>query len=201
MLDHVFTDAIDALRQSLEQALLESLAVDEHFHADVFLGDLTWESSYGLLGEARPARISADLSLVWPTWSQSAFRDWCMDANFSDSPRIEIEVTLRVQRLVDTPDVKALLAATPGDGPSLGADSLYRSGPTIERSFGRDLTETASSFEVGYSGTYELSQDTLADPQRMDSHLAPLGGWVAAALVKLNDLELGFLPGEGLDDV
>jgi len=201
VLDHVFTDAIDALRQSLEQALLERLAVDEHFHADVLLGDLTWETSYGLLGEAAPPRVRADLSLVWSTWSQSAFRDWYAGHGFSESPRIDIEVTLRVQRLVNPPDVKALLGATPAEGPSVGAEALYRAGPTLERAFGRDLAETASAFEVGYSGSYELSEATLADPQQMDRQLAPLGGWVAAALVRLNDLDLEFLDSAALEDL
>ena len=42
MLDHVFTDAIGALRDAMENALLERQAFEEHFQADVLLGDLTW---------------------------------------------------------------------------------------------------------------------------------------------------------------
>ena len=48
MLDHVFTDAIGALRDALESAMLERQAFEERFHADVLLGDVTWETSYGL---------------------------------------------------------------------------------------------------------------------------------------------------------
>ena len=51
MLDHVFTDAIGALRDALEFALLERQAFEERFHVDVLLGDMTWETSYGLPGE------------------------------------------------------------------------------------------------------------------------------------------------------
>src|SRR3954464_12448942 len=51
MLDHVFTDAIGALRDTFENALLERQAFEERFQADVLLGDLTWETSYGLPGE------------------------------------------------------------------------------------------------------------------------------------------------------
>ena len=50
MLDHVFTDAIGALRDTFENALLERQAFEERFQADVLLGDLTWETSYGLPG-------------------------------------------------------------------------------------------------------------------------------------------------------
>lgn len=51
MLDHVFTDAISALRDAFEAAFLERQPFEEHFQADVLLGDLTWETTYGLPGE------------------------------------------------------------------------------------------------------------------------------------------------------
>jgi hypothetical protein len=35
MLDHIFTDAIGALREAFEAAFLERQAFDEHFQADV----------------------------------------------------------------------------------------------------------------------------------------------------------------------
>ena len=53
MLDHVFTDAISALRDAFEAAFLERQAFDEHFQVDVLLGDLSWETSYGLPGEGQ----------------------------------------------------------------------------------------------------------------------------------------------------
>ena len=40
MLDHVFTDAISALREAFEAALLERQAFEEHFQVDVLLGDV-----------------------------------------------------------------------------------------------------------------------------------------------------------------
>ncbi|MBI1843068.1 MAG: hypothetical protein HYR89_00410, partial [Actinobacteria bacterium] len=63
MLDHVFTDAIGALRDALEAALLERQAFEERFQVDILLGDVTWETSYGLPGEGSPPRILADISL------------------------------------------------------------------------------------------------------------------------------------------
>lgn len=194
MLDHVFTDAIDALRQSLEQALLERLTIEEHLNADIMLGDLTWETSYGLLGETVPPRVRADLNLGWSTWSQTAFRDWCMGEGLSAAPKIDVEITLRIQRLANPADVETLFSAMPAEGPSLGSERLYRSGPTTEQSFGTDLTHAASALEVAYSGSYELDEPTLADPALMDEQLASLGGWTAAALVKLNDLDLEYVP-------
>ena len=38
MLDHVFTDAIGALREALENALLERQAFEERFQTDILLG-------------------------------------------------------------------------------------------------------------------------------------------------------------------
>src|SRR5262252_1928042 len=57
MLDHVFTDAIGALRDSLERAFLERQAFEERFQVDVLLGDVTWETSYGLPGEAPEPQV------------------------------------------------------------------------------------------------------------------------------------------------
>ena len=71
MLDHVFTDAIGALREALERALLERQAFEERFQTDILLGDLTWETSYGLPGEGSPPRVRADITLDWPTWAQT----------------------------------------------------------------------------------------------------------------------------------
>ena len=64
MLDHVFTDAIGALRDAFEGAFLERQAFEEHFQVDVLLGDITWETSYGLPGEGQPPRVVAHLSLI-----------------------------------------------------------------------------------------------------------------------------------------
>ena len=54
VLDHVFTDAIGALRDALESALLERQALEERFQTDVLLGDVSWETSYGLPGPPKP---------------------------------------------------------------------------------------------------------------------------------------------------
>lgn len=194
MLDHVFTDAIGALRDSLERALLERQAFEERFQTDVLLGDLTWETSYGLPGEGLPPRVQADLTLDWPTWAQTAYRSWYIGEPFDDPPRIDIELVLRVQRLAEAPDPDQVLAVLPESSAAIGSEQLERSGPTIETVFSADLKEREYAIEVSYEGSYELDNDTLADGSTLDGHLSAMGGWIASTLVKLGDLKLPFLP-------
>jgi hypothetical protein len=196
MLDHVFTDAIGALRDSLESALLERQAFEERFQADVLLGDLSWETSYGLPGEGLPPRVQADVTLDWPTWAQTAYRSWYIGEPFEDGPRIEIEVVLRIQRLVEAPDPKLVLAALPPASPAIGTEHLERSGPTIETVFGTELDQREFAIEVSYEGSYELDEATLRDGSQLDDHFSAMGGWIASTLVRLGDLKLDYLPPE-----
>lgn len=194
MLDHVFTDAIGALRDAMENALLERQAFEERFHTDVLLGDLTWETSYGVPGEGLPPRVRADLTLEWPTWSQTAYRSWYIEEELPEAPTIDIEIVLRIQRLTDAPDPKRVLDVLPGESPMIGAERLTRSGPTVEAISNEDLTETEHAIEVSYEGTYELDEATLADGSILDDHFSAMGGWIASTLVRLGDLNFEFLP-------
>jgi hypothetical protein len=196
MLDHVFTDAIGALRDTFENALLERQAFEEHFQADVLLGDLTWETSYGLPGEGQPPRVRADITLDWPTWAQSAYRSWYIGEPLDEGPRIEIEIVLRIQRLKAQPDPAVVLAVLPEQSPMIGIEPLERTGPTIETIFGSDLTDSEYAIEVSYEGSYELDEDTLKDGSTLDTHFSAMGGWIASTLVKLGDLNFEFLPPE-----
>lgn len=200
MLDHVFTDAIGALRDAFENALLERQAFEERFHVDVLLGDMTWETSYGLPGEGLPPRVQADITLEWPTWSQTAYRLWYIDEPFDEPPRIEIEIVLRVQRLASSPDPAALLAVLPEESAPIGGDRLQRSGPTLETHFSGDLTEPEYAIEVSYEGSYEIDEATLADGSTLDGHLSAMGGWISSTLVKVGDLNWHFLPPLELDE-
>jgi len=194
MLDHVFTDAIGALRDSLERALLERQAFEERFQVDVLLGDTTWETSYGLPGEGLPPRVQADLTLDWPTWAQTAYRSWYIGDSFDDPPRIDIELVMRVQRLATAPDPDQILAVLPETSAAIGSDKLERSGPTIETVFSADLKAREYAIEVSYEGSYELDETTLADGSTLDDHVSAMGGWIASTLVRLGDLQLPFLP-------
>jgi hypothetical protein len=200
MLDHVFTDAIGALRDTFENALLERQAFEERFQADVLLGDLTWETSYGLPGEGSPPRVRADITLEWPTWAQSAYRSWYIGEPLDEGPRIEIEIVLRLQRLAQLPDPAGVLAVLPEQSPQIGPEQLERTWPTIETIFGPDLTDAEYAIEVSYEGSYELDEDTLKDGSALDTNFGAMGGWIASTLVKLGDLKLEYLPPEPEDD-
>jgi hypothetical protein len=195
MLDHVFTDAIGALRDAFENALLERQAFEERFHVDVLLGDMTWETSYGLPGEGLPPRVQADITLEWPTWAQTAYRSWYIGEPFDEGPRIEIEIVLRVQRLESTPDPSMLLGVLPEQSPAIGSEQLERSGPTVETLYtSGDLTEPEYAIEVSYEGAYELDEATLADGSILDDHFGAMGGWISSMLVRVGDLKFAFLP-------
>jgi len=196
MLDHVFTDAIGAMSDAMVGAFLERQAFEERFQVDVLLGDVTWETSYGLPGEGQPPRVRADITLDWPTWAQTAYRSWYIGEPFQDPPEIIVEITLRIQRLAERPDPEKVLAVLPEESPSIGTDPLERSGPTIEQVLGGDLSTSEFAFEVSYEGVVPLEEEALADGSILDERFGGMGGWVASTLVKLGDLKLTFLPPE-----
>jgi hypothetical protein len=196
VLDHVFTDAIGALRDALESARLERQALEERFQTDVLLGDVTWETTYALPGEGSPPRIQADLTLEWPTWSQTAYRTWYLDEEFTDGPNIEIEIVFRIQYLSHPADPRVIMSSLPPLGPSLGDDRLEATGPTLETVYDLDLDVASHAVEVGYQGAYELDEATLEDGSALDTTFASIGGWIANTLVRLGDLTLEFTPHE-----
>ncbi len=196
MLDHVFLDAIGALRKSFQEALLERQAFEERFQVDILLGDVTWETSYGLPGEGTPPRVRADLTLDWPTWSQTAFRSWYIGEPPDEQPEILLEVVLRVQRLRQAPDPAVVVAALPDTCPSIGDEPLEQSGPTVEHVFGSDLKELSASVEVTYEGSCHLDERAMEDSSVLEERFGAVGGWVASTLVRLGDLKLDFLPPE-----
>jgi hypothetical protein len=196
VLDHVFTDAIGALRDAMEKAFLERQAFEERFQVDVLLGDVTWETSYGLPGEGQPPRVRADVTFDWPTWSQTAYRNWYIGESPDEPPEILVEVTLRVQRLARRPDPAVVLAVLPERSPTIGDDDLERSMPTVEQLYGDDLADGEFAIEVSYEGTVPLSEQILDDGSLLDEHFKSIGGWVASTLVRLGDLQLEFLPAE-----
>src|SRR5262245_27527393 len=164
MLDHVFTDAITALREAFEAAFLERQAFDEHFQVDVLLGDLTWETSYGLPGEGLPPRVVAHITFDWPTWSQTAYRRWYVDEVLEEPPAIGLEIALSVQRLAKQPDPSTFLAILLATSPSIGKESLERAAPSVEIAY-RDVPAEPPEYaiEITYEGLYELAEETLAD--------------------------------------
>jgi hypothetical protein len=206
MLDHVFTDAISALRDAFEAAFLERQAFEEHFQVDVLLGDITWETSYGLPGEGQPPRVVAHVTFDWPTWSQTAYRRWYVDEELESTPAIEMEIVLRIQRLAEQPSAKQMYTTLPDASPLVGDGRLERAGLTVEIAHpdpvevaaDDDSAELEYAVEITYEGLYELAEETLADgtSSLLDDHFGALGGWVAATLVRLGDLQFAFLPAQ-----
>jgi hypothetical protein len=196
LLDHVFTDAIGALRDTVESALLERQAFEERFQADVLLGDLTWETSYALPGEGTPPRTRADITLDWPTWAQTAYRSWYIGEPLDEPPRIEVEIVFRVQRLASPPDPRPVLSVLPLESSPIGSERLYRSGPTVETIHDHELEAVEYAIEVSYDGSYDLDESVLEDGSKLDEHFSSMGGWIASTLVRLGDLTFEFLPPE-----
>lgn len=192
MLDHVFTDAIGALRDALESALLERQALEERFQTDVLLGDVTWETIYGLPGEGHPPRVQVDLTLEWPTWAQTAYRTWFLDEEFTEGPVIEVEVVFRVQRLSKVPDPAVIMDGLPHQSPQIGDETLAGLGPTVATVYDSDLNILSHAVEIAYSGAYELDEKTLEDGSALDNDFSSIGGWITSTLVKLGDLPLDF---------
>jgi len=196
MIDHILLDVIAALREAFEGALLEQQAVEERFQVDVFLGDVAFETSYSLPGEDSPPRVRADLSLDWPTWSQSAYRSWSIGEPPAEPPELIVEIALRVQRLASTPDPAMVLAALAGEPPEFGSERLEQSGPMIEQLYEPSSATPACAIEIAYQGSIRLEEPLLDDPTKLDGQVAGLARWVASALVRLADLDLSFLPPE-----
>jgi len=180
--------------------MLERQAFEERFHTDVLLGDLTWETSYSLPGEGIPPRVRCDITLEWPTWSQTSYRSWYIEEEVTEAPHIDIEVVLRIQRLVTAADPKVILATLPDESPVIGNETLVRSGPTLEATFSSDLDEVEHAIEVSYEGSYELDEATLADGSVLDLHFSAMGGWISSVLVRLGDVKLEFCPPSEADD-
>jgi len=198
MLDHILVDLITQTRAALEDALLQRQAVEERFQVDVFLGDVSWETSYSLPGEEKPPRVRADLSLDWPTWSQSAYRSWSIGEPPDDLPEVVLEITLRVQRLAAMPDLDAVVACLPEESPAIGADTLARAAPVVEQVY-EPGGGPRFAVETTYQGTLRLDEAAMNDASTLAGPVGALGRWVASVLVRLGDLELAYLPPEASD--
>ncbi len=198
MLDHILVDIISAIRRSFEQALLQRQAVEERFQVDVFLGDVSWETSYSLPGEEQPPRVRADVSVDWPTWSQTSYRSWSIGEPPDELPEIVLEVALRVQRLAEAPDPDMVLRALPEANPLLGVDPLVRTATTIEQVYADGGVRWA--VEATYEGSVHFSEAQLEDPGEIGPVIAGLTRWISSTLVRLADLPFSFLPPDEDED-
>lgn len=199
MLDHVFAQLVTSHRRSFENALLQRQAVEERFQVDVFLGDVSFETSYSLPGEQRPARIRVDTSFDWPTWSQTAYRSWAIGEEPDELPEVLVEIAFRVQGLDAVPEISLLMSVLPGHLDMLGNEQLTRAAPTVEQVLNDDPRGPECAVEVSYEGSCPLDEAILDDPARLDDALAPLGRAVASVLVRMGDLPFAFRPADASD--
>jgi hypothetical protein len=192
VLDHILVDIISTIRRSFDQALLQRQAVEERFQVDVFLGDVSWETSYSLPGEEQPPRVRADVSVDWPTWSQTSYRSWSIGELPDELPEIVVEVALRVQRLAEAPDTDMVLHALPDANPMLGVDPLVRTATTIEQIHADEHVGWA--VEATYEGSVRFSEAQLETPSEIEPVVAGLTRWISSTLIQLTDLPFRFLP-------
>jgi len=202
VLDHLLVDVIDTMRASFDRALLQRQAVEERFQVDVFLGDVSWETSYSLPGEEQPPRVRADVSVDWPTWSQTSYRSWCIGEPPDELPEVVIEVALRVQRMAEAPDTEKVMAALPITGPLGDPMDLVRTATTIEQ-VRTDGDGAAGGLrwaaEATYEGSVRFSEQNLEEPSTIEPVFDALTRWIASTLISLADLPFTFLPA-GEDD-
>ena len=196
MLDHAFLAAVEALRRSCRDAMLDRDVGEERFQADLLGGDLTWETSFALPGEGKPPRLRADITLDWPTWSQTAYRTWRVEGELDEPPELGIEVVLRLQDLMEEPDLAAIRGVLDADGPQVGNERLHLMAPTLERVFDDSLAARGWAAEFAYDGTFELNEAALADLGQVEGMVNAFGAWLASTLVRLGDLHLAYLPPE-----
>jgi hypothetical protein len=192
VLDHILVDIISLIRHSFDEALLQRQAVEERFQVDVFLGDVSWETSYSLPGEEQPPRVRADVSVDWPTWSQTSYRSWSIGEPPDELPEIVVEVALRVQRLATPPDPQMVLQALPEANLLLGVDPVLRTATTIEEVHAGDSVRWA--VEATYEGSIHFSERQLEDPREIAPVIAALTRWISSTLIQLADLPFAFLP-------
>ena len=192
MLDHLLVDVISAIRRSFESALLQRQAVEERFQVDVFLGDVSWETSYSLPGEQAPPRVRADVSVDWPTWSQTSYRSWSIGELPDELPEVVIEVALRVQRLAEAPDTRTVLAALGQENPLLGTEPMVRGATTIEQVY--DDGPVRWAVEATFEGSVRFSEAQLDDSTLITPVIDGLTRWIASTLIHLADLPFSFYP-------
>jgi hypothetical protein len=169
VLDHLLVDFIAAVQDSFDRALLERQAIEERFQVDVFLGDVSFETSYSLPGEGQPPRVRVDLSIDWPTWSQTAYRSWSLGEP-AETPEAVLEVSMRIQRLAEAPSAGRVLAVLPSASPPIGQDPLVRTAMTLEEVHADPDAADPSAADLS------AADPSAADPDAIDPDRDRVGG-------------------------
>ena len=187
MLDHVLIEVVSTIKDSCEDSMLESADLDEHLLHDVWLGDITYSSSFSLPGESDPPASRVDITLEWSTWSQSNYRTWWIGDVPLEQPEVSIVVAFRLQGelgALDGSDIEKNLGAQTALGSEL---SFTRTGLRSESFVETPTGKVSHALEVSYEGKLVLTESMLANPIEIRAALAPIGSWLASALVMLSD--------------
>lgn len=195
MLDHLFLRFIASLKTSLSSSMLERAGLEEQLHNDLMLGDLTFETSYSLPGEASPPHVRADLTVEWPTWSQGSYRSWTLGDGIEDPIEIVIEVALRFTGLSALPMTpQQLLTHLPRhSSQSILNAPMELQRVTIETSYDITTDDTELSAEVVYETTCVIDEQVIDDDERVQVAISQLTGWIASVLVQASDIPLTYL--------
>ncbi len=205
MLDHILVDFIAAVQESFDRALLERQAIEERFQVDVFLGDVSFETSYSLPGEGQPPRVRVDVSIDWPTWSQTSYRSWSIGETPDEMPEAVVEVSMRVQRLAEPPSAERVQSVLPAASPPIGQEPLVRTATTVEEVHADAGTDAPGgpavrwAVEASYEGTVQFDEAQLEAPESLAPIADALTRWVSSTLVRLADLPLSFHPPDPAD--
>ncbi|SHE97380.1 hypothetical protein SAMN02745225_02149 [Ferrithrix thermotolerans DSM 19514] len=190
MLDHILLDFVANLKSSLESSMLEKAGVEERFQIDVWLGDISFETSYSLPGEDNPPTVRADISLEWPTWSQSNFRSWTLGEGFEEGADINVEVAIRAQHRKNPLELNEYTSSLPASSPTMFATRFELTSISEETSYEPNSKEKENSIEFVYDATLHIDENLVEDQTALERELEPFGAWIASLLVRVSDLKL-----------
>ncbi len=190
MLDHILLDFVANLKSSLESSMLEKAGVEERFQIDVWLGDISFETSYSLPGEDNPPTVRADISVEWPTWSQSNFRSWTLGEGFEEGADINVEVAIRAQHRRGSLLLDDYINSLPSRSPEMFSTRFELTSVSTETAYDPNSKEKENSMEFVYDATLHLDENLIEDAVGLERELEPFGAWTASLLVKVSDLKL-----------
>ncbi len=191
MLDHLLFDFINGLKGSLNSSMLERSGLEEQLHVDMLLGDASFETSYSLPGEAQPPRVRADLSVEWPTWSQSAYRSWVIGDGLDEPVELIVEVAIRFTGLREAiSDPAELSRQLPERSGTLLNSAMELRGVTSECAYDATTKEHEYSAEAVFEATLALDEAVLDDPSKLGDAISQLISWISSLLVRASDIPL-----------
>ncbi len=190
MLDHILLDFVANLKSSLESSMLEKAGVEERFQVDVWLGDISFETSYSLPGEDNPPTVRADISVEWPTWSQSNFRSWTLGEGFEEGADINVEIAIRAQHKRGSLVVDEYINSLPSHSPEMFSTRFELTSVSSESAYDPNSKEKENSLEFVFDATLHLDESFVEDALGLERELEPFGAWTASLLVKVSDLKL-----------